>query len=388
MELIKHDPESEKMLANMDQASYALGQARSIAEIKHVHDIAEAAKRYVKAADLCNEAYVMASVVAADARRKAGEMLMNLQKSKGGRPNNNLSELGQVSEYAEVLKEVSLPRQTAHKWQEEARIPDDIYQEIKSEALNKGKELSQNHVLNVKKEIDKKSAEFAMREAVDSIKDKDNGLVTDIQQGWHKVGDQYLYYGSNLDKQFLAKLPKCKFAFADPPYNAGVDEWDKNFTWSQDYLQDYADVVAVTPGGWDAYNFYHNTMMIYQWEMACWIRNGMTHGRCGYANWIKVSLFGKTKPNMSQDFFDITIKTNETEDTKHKGRKPYDFMGHLIATFTDLGDSIIDPFAGSGTTLLMSEKLGRISYNAEMDKQYCIDIINRSIANGMKYASI
>jgi 16S rRNA G966 N2-methylase RsmD len=388
MQLTKHDPDSEKMLANMDQASYALGQARSIAEIKHVHDIAEAAKRYVKAADLCNEAYVMASVVAADARRKAGEMLAKLERGQGKRNDLTSDTRVESSEYKEVLKDVSLPQHTAIRWQQEARLPETVYQEIKNEALNKGIELSQRSVLKVGKEIDKQSAEFAMREAVDSIKDKDNGLVTEIQQGWHKIGDQYLYYGSNLDKQFLAKLPRCKFAFADPPYNAGVDEWDKNFTWSQDYLQDYADVVAVTPGGWDAYNFYHNTMMIYQWEMACWIRNGMTHGRCGYANWIKVSLFGKTKPKMSQDFFDITIKTNETEDTKHKGRKPYDFMGHLIATFTDLGDSIIDPFAGSGTTLLMSEKLGRISYNAEMDKQYCIDIINRSIANGMKYASI
>jgi 16S rRNA G966 N2-methylase RsmD len=376
------------MLANMDQASYALVQARSIAEVKHVHDIAEAAKRYAKAADLCNEAYVMASVVAADARRKAGEMLMQLEKGKVGRPSNNTTKLGGISEYAEVLKDVNLAQQTAARWQQEARIPEDIYQEIKSEALNKGKEISQNQVLKVGKEIDKQSAEFAMREAVDSIKDTNTEHVTDIYQGWHKVGNQYLYYGSNLDEQFLDKLPKCKFAFADPPYNAGVDEWDKNFTWAQDYLQDYADVVAVTPGGWDAYNFYHNTMMIYQWEMACWIRNGMTHGRCGYANWIKIALFGKVKPKMSQDFFDITIKTNETEDTKHKGRKPYDFMAHLITTFTEVGDSIIDPFAGSGTTMLMSEKLGRISYNAELDKQYCIDIINRSRANGMTYASI
>jgi len=67
-------------------------------------------------------------------------------------------------------------------------------------------------------------------------------------------------------------VPRCKFAFADPPYNAGVDKWDNDFTWGQDYLQDIADVVAVTPGGWNSYNFYHTTQMIYQWEMACWIK--------------------------------------------------------------------------------------------------------------------
>lgn len=388
MEIIKYDPESQKMLANMDQASYALTQARSVAEIKHVHDIAEAAKRYAKAADLCNEAYVMASVVAADARRKAGEMLLQLERGEAGRPSENRGARAPISEYAEVIQEVNLDRRIAKRWQQEARVPEAVYQEIKQEALDKGKEISQREVLKVVKEIDTETAKAHLINVAGSIKDASKNIIEDIETGWHKIGNQFLYYGSNLDDAFLSKLPKCKFAFADPPYNAGVDEWDSGFVWSQDYLQNYADIVAVTPGGWDAYNFYRNTSMNYQWEMACWIRNGMTHGRCGYANWIKVALFGKVKPKMSQDFFDITIKTSQTEDTKHKGRKPYDFMAHLITTFTLPDDSIIDPFAGSGTTLLMSEKLGRISYNAEMDKQYCIDIINRGISNGMKYASI
>jgi N6-adenosine-specific RNA methylase IME4 len=160
MEIIKYDPESDKMLANMDQASYALTQARSIAEIKHVHDIAEAAKRYAKAADLCNEAYVKASVVAADARRKAGEMLMQLKRKPGARMDTTSAARCGGSEYSEVLKDVSLPEQTARQWQQEARLPEYVYQEIKSEALEKGKELSQRSVLKVvKKEEREKQIE-------------------------------------------------------------------------------------------------------------------------------------------------------------------------------------------------------------------------------------
>ena len=118
--------------------------------------------------------------------------------------------------------------------------------------------------------------------------------------------------------------------------------------------------------------------MNYIWEMFCWITNGMTHGKCGYANVIKTSIFGKVKPKISQDFWKINIDISKTEDTKHKGRKPYDFMIHLIDVFTNENDIIIDVFAGSGTTLLMCEKMNRISYNAEIDKQYCIDIIKRA----------
>jgi hypothetical protein len=251
----------------------------------------------------------------------------------------------------------------------------DLFQEIKNGKKNITK-AKKERKSKEKKEIQKK---------VDSILNEKGILISDIEKGWHKIGNQYLYFGNNTDKEFIDFVPPCKLAFADPPYNAGVDDWDFNFTWSQDYLQDKAEVVCVTPGGWDAYNFYNICKMNYQWEMACWIKNGMTHGRCGYANWIKIAVFGKGKVRISQDHFSISIKTNETEDTNHKGRKPYEFMAHLIEQFTKVNECIIDPFAGSGTTLIMSEKLNRISYCAELDKQYCLDIINKGIKNGMQY---
>jgi 16S rRNA G966 N2-methylase RsmD len=246
-------------------------------------------------------------------------------------------------------------------------------------------ELTINKAYQEIKKQEKKKEKEEIQKKVDSILNEKGILISDIEKGWHKIGNQYLYFGNNTDKEFIDFVPPCKLAFADPPYNAGVDDWDFNFTWSQDYLQDKAEVVCVTPGGWDAYNFYNICKMNYQWEMACWIKNGMTHGRCGYANWIKIAVFGKGKVRISQDHFSISIKTNETEDTNHKGRKPYEFMAHLIEQFTKVNECIIDPFAGSGTTLIMSEKLNRISYCAELDKQYCLDIINKGIKNGMQY---
>ena len=236
------------------------------------------------------------------------------------------------------------------------------YQEIK-------KEEKKIHIAE-KKEEQKKIIESVQNETLKDIE-------TTIEKGWYKVGKQFLYFGSNTDKEFKDKLPKAKFAFADPPYNAGVDKWDFDYKWELDYIENYADVVAVTPGGWNTCNFYKETNMNYIWEMFCWITNGMTHGKCGYANVIKTSIFGKVKPKISQDFWKINIDISKTEDTKHKGRKPYDFMIHLIDVFTNENDIIIDVFAGSGTTLLMCEKMNRISYNAEIDKQYCIDIIKR-----------
>ena len=253
-------------------------------------------------------------------------------------------------------------------------------QEVKAQ-LSTGEVSINQAYKEIKKEekqiqiAEKKEEQKQIIESVQNETLKD--IETTIEKGWYKVGKQFLYFGSNTDKEFKDKLPKAKFAFADPPYNAGVDKWDFDYKWELDYIENYADVVAVTPGGWNTCNFYKETNMNYIWEMFCWITNGMTHGKCGYANVIKTSIFGKVKPKISQDFWKINIDISKTEDTKHKGRKPYDFMIHLIDVFTNENDIIIDVFAGSGTTLLMCEKMNRISYNAEIDKQYCIDIIKR-----------
>lgn len=239
----------------------------------------------------------------------------------------------------------------------------------------------------VRKEKKKKEKE-KVKSKVATIIETSNPEIKTIKNGWHKIGNQYLYCGKNTDVEFKSKLPICSFGFADPPYNAGVDDWDSGFIWEQDEFINYCNVLAVTPGGWNAFNFYNTTKMSYVWEMICHINNGMTHGKCGFANFIKASIFSNGKVSIPQDHWTISINVAQSNETKHKGRKPYDFMSHLITLFSKEGDSIFDLFAGSGTTLLVAEKLGRISYNAEKKKEYCIDIINRGITNNMKYEPI
>ena len=304
----------------------------------------------------------------------------NLKTSTGGtnpRPLAMLPKAETIDTRKELAKIADVKERTLGKVKViEAKAPEEVKAKLRTgevsinQAYKEIKKEEKQIQIAEKKEEQKKIIESVQNETLKDIE-------TTIEKGWYKVGKQFLYFGSNTDKEFKDKLPKAKFAFADPPYNAGVDKWDFDYKWQLDYIENYADVVAVTPGGWNTCNFYKETNMNYIWEMFCWITNGMTHGKCGYANVIKTSIFGKVKPKISQDFWKINIDISKTEDTKHKGRKPYDFMIHLIDVFTNENDIIIDVFAGSGTTLLMCEKMNRISYNAEIDKQYCIDIIKR-----------
>ena len=56
----------------------------------------------------------------------------------------------------------------------------------------------------------------------------------------------------------------------------------------------------------------------------------------------------------------------------HPTQKPVTLLERLIEVFTDPGDVVIDPVAGSGTTLLAAENLGRESYGFEIKKEFVL----------------
>ena len=55
---------------------------------------------------------------------------------------------------------------------------------------------------------------------------------------------------------------------------------------------------------------------------------------------------------------------------KHSAAYPDDLPEWFIKLFTKEGDTVLDPFAGSGTTLVVAEKLGRNSVGIEALPEY------------------
>jgi site-specific DNA-methyltransferase (adenine-specific) len=54
----------------------------------------------------------------------------------------------------------------------------------------------------------------------------------------------------------------------------------------------------------------------------------------------------------------------------HPAQKPVNVIKKLIETFTDEGDVVIDPCAGSGSTLRAAVELGRSAYGFEIDRNF------------------
>jgi len=54
----------------------------------------------------------------------------------------------------------------------------------------------------------------------------------------------------------------------------------------------------------------------------------------------------------------------------HPTQKPVKLLERLIEIFTDPGDIVIDPVAGSGSTLIAAENTGRKGFGFEINKDF------------------
>ncbi|MFX6097899.1 DNA methyltransferase, partial [Acinetobacter baumannii] len=60
----------------------------------------------------------------------------------------------------------------------------------------------------------------------------------------------------------------------------------------------------------------------------------------------------------------------------HPTMKPVELVERAIRNSSRPGDVVLDPFGGSGTTLIAAEKCGRIARLIELDPKY-VDVIVR-----------
>lgn len=76
------------------------------------------------------------------------------------------------------------------------------------------------------------------------------------------------------------------------------------------------------------------------------------------------------------------VQGNNTERRKgHPNQLPEVYLERLILAYTNPGDSILDPFGGSGTTLVVADALGRKCTTIDISKANC-DSMRRRLKKG------
>ena len=72
-----------------------------------------------------------------------------------------------------------------------------------------------------------------------------------------------------------------------------------------------------------------------------------------------------------------TQKRHPVQDYEHPTQKPVELVERAILNSSKEWELVLEPFAGSGTTLIAAEKAGRLSLNIELDPKYVEVIIKR-----------
>lgn len=103
--------------------------------------------------------------------------------------------------------------------------------------------------------------------------------------------------------------------------------------------------------------------------MACWFYGTTgSWGKYGYNSWQPILLYGKNNRRYGMD----TIKYSKMEKRYpgHPCSKPLGLMKLVVERFSEPGDSILDPFCGSGSTLLAAKETGRNYIGIDVSEAY------------------
>lgn len=120
------------------------------------------------------------------------------------------------------------------------------------------------------------------------------------------------------------------------------------------------------------YGFKHNIPLVFRKNFSAQVlkANMKVVGNCEYGLILYKDKLPKfnNEGRMIFNCFDW-IRDNDTPKI-HPTQKPIKLLQQLIRIFTDAGDVVIDPCAGSGSTLLAAMQTGRKAYGFEIKKDF------------------
>lgn len=126
------------------------------------------------------------------------------------------------------------------------------------------------------------------------------------------------------------------------------------------------------------YGFNHYIPLVFRknWSAQVLKSNMKIVGNCEYG----LLLYREKLPkfnNGGRMVFNCMDYPRDTKTPKiHPTQKSVPLLEQLIRIFTDPGDVVIDPCAGSGTTLLAARNCGRRAYGFEIKKDFYADAVH------------
>jgi DNA modification methylase len=113
-----------------------------------------------------------------------------------------------------------------------------------------------------------------------------------------------------------------------------------------------------------------------------WAKTTFTLGRADYQRQYEPILYGwkdggKRHWCGARDQGDVWQIARPRANDLHPTMKPVELVERAISNSSQHGDVVLDPFAGSGTTLIAAERTGRVARLIELDPNYVDVIVKR-----------
>lgn len=112
-----------------------------------------------------------------------------------------------------------------------------------------------------------------------------------------------------------------------------------------------------------------------------WVKDSLVMGRSDYHYRHEPIYYGWT-PGGSHNWYSDRKQTTVIEvprpkrNEEHPTMKPLELIAQMLRNSTKRDDLVLDPFGGSGSTLLAADALGRRAAIVELDPRYC-DVIRK-----------
>lgn len=247
----------------------------------------------------------------------------------------------------------------------------------------------------------------------DGLHDDDFDIEAELKKPtFTKTGDVWtlgrnrLVCGDSTKKEtysILMEGKKANLVLTDPPYNvnykgtAGKIKNDHmaNDAFYQFLLDAFTNMEAVMADDASIYVFHADTEGLnfrrafadagfYLSGCCIWKKNSLVLGRSPY-QWIHEPVLFGWKKSGKHAWYAGRKETTVWEYDKpkknadHPTMKPIALLAYPIMNSSMTNALVLDPFGGSGSTLIACEQSDRICYTVELDEKYCDVIVKRYI---------
>lgn len=196
---------------------------------------------------------------------------------------------------------------------------------------------------------------------------------------------------------------KANLVVTDPPYNVDVEETAGKilndnmsdgdfyqfllsmFTQVENHMEDDASIY-VFHADTEGLNFRKafKDAGFYLSGCCIWKKNSLVLGRSPYQWQHEPCLYGWKKKGKHQWFSDRKQTTiweydRPKSSKEHPTMKPIQLMAYPIQNSSMRGTIVLDPFLGSGSTLIAADQTGRVCYGIELDEKFVDVIVKRYI---------